>query len=168
MITYRSLRPERATISLISAPASVVLPEPVALGNYDVLLPIRGRPEDRRLTFSDDPRSYVVIEGIEHLRRFAHRDARMPYHRRHQSLEPDPGEPKLALDNRMVGIGHRAKCRGHGANEALPVAFRQTEVRRVQSLAVRFEPHAPILVDDNFGDRRIGNRGQQLRTELPP
>ena len=146
----------------------MVLPEPVATGNHDVLPPIDGVAENLRLPLGDDPISYVVIEREKHLRRFAHREAGPPHHRRHQSLEPDSFDRKLALDDRMVGVGDRAECGGHGADEAFPMAFRQTEVRREQSFAVRFEPHPPIFVDDDVGNRRIGDRGQQLRPQLPP
>src|SRR6516162_4553610 len=107
------------------------------------------------------------MEREHYLGRLAQRDASMAHYRRHQPLETDPLDQQLTLDDRMIDVGHRAERRSHGANETLALAFWQTEAGREQPFSVRLEPDAAIFVDDDVGDLRVGNRAQQLRSELP-
>src|ERR1700722_15390528 len=76
-----------------------------APGNRDVPPAARSITENLRLRHGHDSVAHVVVECVEHLRRFAHGEARTPHDRGHQSLETDALDRKLTLDNRMVVIG---------------------------------------------------------------
>ncbi len=120
------------------------------------------------MRFCDDPITHIVSQRVEHLGRLAHRQARPPHHRRYEPLETDAIDLKLALHDRMVGIGDRPERGGDRSDETLNLTRRDRKSGFEHAFTVRLKPRAPVLVDENIGDRRIRHRGEQLRPELPP
>src|SRR6266849_5815435 len=134
--------------------------------NRNVLPAAGGVTEYLSLGLADYSIAHVIIERIEHLGRLAHGHAGTPRHRRQQSFEADAFDGQLALDDRMLSIGHRSERGGGGADQAFHLAGRHRKARLVDSLAVRLEPYAPVVVHKNVGDAGVGDRGENARPEL--
>ena len=85
----------------MSAPASVVLPEPVPPAITTLLSRIDGFTQDAGVRVAQDLVAYVIVERVEDLGRLAHDATRLSGNRRKESLEADSSDQEFAFNNRI-------------------------------------------------------------------
>ena len=85
----------------MSAPASVVLPEPVPPAITTLRPRIDGFTQDAGVRVAQDLVAYVIVERVEDLGRLAHDATRLSGNRRKESLEADSSDQEFAFNNRI-------------------------------------------------------------------